>query len=461
MIITISIVHYTNIFTNTPEHSFIRLLYLIPIILGAYKYGFRGAIIISLVISLIYSPHILLSFDFGINTKNKLFDIVLFFVIGIVSGILVERKNLRIKMMEDDLRKYMIMEKYTNSIIESIKTGVVVVNNDMFITIINQEAKEILGVSEECIGRNFMEVFHCCDNIKDKVSSSINNNRSVENIDIIVEEYHKDIRMNLYPLTLNSSNKGIVIIIDDITELKKMQQHIQRNDKLAALGELSSGIAHEIRNPLAIIKAIEQTMKKELSDNDDAIRELEIIDEEVERANRIVKSLMTFAKPGKNTVKRDSINMLLDEVILIINKYAIQRNVKIFVSKEAVVWVNMDRELLKQAIINIVFNSVDAMPKGGKLEISARLECDKWLKIIFEDNGIGIEEQNVSNIFNPFFTTKENGTGLGLSIVHRIIEEHKGIINVYSKPGEGTRFEILLPIDKEDIRQNEENFNSR
>ena len=460
LIIVISTVHYATASISSPEHSFVRLLYLIPVVLGAFKYGFKGSVLIAIIISLIYAPHILLSFDFSLDTINKLLDILLFFTIGTISGAMIEKRNIRIKTLEDDIRKHKMLDTYTNSIIQSIKSGVVVVNNDMFITIINQGAMDILNIADRCIDGNFMEIFKCCTDIRDKVSKVLNNNIPLENIDISIDENKRFISLSIYPLTLNSTNKGLVIIIDDVTEIKKLQQHIQRADKLAALGELSTGIAHEIRNPLAIIKAIEQTMKNELKHNKEAIKELEIIDEEVERANKIVKSLMEFAKPRRNQMAVDSISELLDEILLIMNKYAAQRNVDFEISKSTLDSIAMDRELLKQAFINIVFNAIDAMPKGGLLRVTTSSEGGKWLKIIFADNGAGIEARNIKKIFNPFFTTKDTGTGLGLSIVHRIIEEHSGIIDVYSNYGEGTRFEILLPIDRKDSVHNEENLDS-
>lgn len=450
-IVGISIIHYLYGYKDVPYHSVYRLLYTVPIIMGAYKYGFRGGVLVALIVGLVYSPHILLAVNFSSPTINELIDVFFFFSIGMVTGILFERKNRELEDIKGSLARYILLEKYTNGIIESIKSGVVAVNNDMFITIINQGATDILGIDENCIGQSFLETIVCCEQVKTKAIESIRQNKIIENIEIDVKIANKEtnIRVNIYPLNLENMNKGLVMIFDDVTELNKLQKHVQRNDKLVALGELSTGIAHEIRNPLAIIKAVAQTMRGEVERSTEAVRELEIIDEEVERANRIVKSLMDFAKPSKNEMAVCSVDTIVQDVIAITSKYIKQSEVTINCCIEKIPEIVASKELLKQAFINLIFNATDAMPGGGELTIAVKTLDHQWIQIIFQDTGIGIEESNIKKIFNPFFTTKEEGTGLGLSIVHRIVEEHNGVIDVFSKIGEGTRFELLLPIDKE------------
>ncbi|KXG73941.1 two-component system sensor histidine kinase NtrB [Thermotalea metallivorans] len=450
-IIGISIIHYYTGYEETPYHDFYRFLYTIPVIMASYKHGFQGGIIISIVASFIYSPHILLSLRLELQTVNKLLDIFFFFAVGSTTGILFERKNMICIKKNEELSRYVILEKYTNSIIQSIKDGVIAVNNDMFITIMNQGAKDIFHIDESCIGQHFFEVLACCCSIETQIIESMEKNKVIENIDLEIKTSHgeSNLRINLFPLTFENMNKGLVIIFDDVTEINKLQQHIQRNDKLVALGELSTGIAHEIRNPLAIIKAVAQTMKGELKNYPEAFRELEIIDEEVERANKIIKSLMDFAKPNRNETELYSFNTLLQEVLTIAGKYISQNNVLVRFSTEEIPEIVVSKELLKQAFVNLIFNAVEAMPKGGELTISTRLWENKWIKIAFQDTGIGIEEDHLKKIFNPFFTTKDEGTGLGLAMVHRIVEEHNGVINVMSKLGEGTTFEIFFPIHGE------------
>jgi two-component system, sporulation sensor kinase E len=452
LIIVISLLHYFGGGKDLPLHSFYRLLYYIPIILAAFNFGFRGGVFASLAVSLIYSPFILLTLrSFNAQTINEFLDIVLFFAVGIITGTLVEKKNLSLKRLDEELNRYIFLENYTNSIIESIKSGVLAVNSDMLITMANQGSKIMLGVEGDCIGQNFIEAFACCGSVTNKIKMSFKNDKPSDSIELTVKikDTEKDIRINTYPLNFGSVKKGLVIIIDDITEVKKLQRELMRSEKLAALGELSSGVAHEIRNPLGIIKAIEQTMKKELEGNQEAIKELEIIDEEVERANKVVKALMEFGRPAKGEKIIYSMDYVVEDVLTVANKYITQHKVNVRYNKSGDSSCIIDKELIKQAFINIIFNAVQAMPDGGELTISILNVHGLFVKIIFEDTGTGIKPENLDKIFNPFYTTKEEGTGLGLSIVHNIIKDHNGTISVFSKEGIGTKFEIALPIRME------------
>lgn len=451
LIIVISLLHYFGGGKDIPLHSFFRLLYYIPIILAAFNFGFRGGVFASLAVSLIYSPFILLTLrTFNAQTINEFLDVVLFFAVGIITGTLVEKKNISLNRLDEELNRYIMLENYTNSIIESIKSGVIAVNSDMLITMANRGSKRLLGVDGECIGQNFIEAFTCCESVANKIKMSFQTDKPSDSIELTVniKGREKDIRINTYPLNFGSIKKGLVIIIDDVTEVKKLQKELMRSEKLAALGELSSGVAHEIRNPLGIIKAIEQTMKKELEGNREAIKELEIIDEEVERANKVVMALMEFGRPTKGEKTIHSVDSVIEDVLTVANKYIMQHKVNVIFNKTDDTTSFIDKELIKQAFINIIFNAVQAMPDGGKLTISTFNVQGLYIKITFEDTGTGIKPENLEKIFNPFYTTKEEGTGLGLSIVHTIIEDHNGTISVSSKEGFGTKFEIMLPIRK-------------
>lgn len=448
MIAVISVLHIKSGASNSSLHQFYKFLYIVPVVIASFKYGFKGGTITALLISMIYSPHKLLSFSFKGESLNELLDILLFFAIGILTGILVEKKNLAVLAIDNQLKKYVILENYTNSILESIHNGIIAINKDYLITSMNIAAKNILGVTNESIGKNIMDVFPIDEDLVQMINRIMISRESIKNIEGTIFINNKEVmfEMGVYPLSLEKKNKGLVVIIEDITEIRKIKQQMQRNDKLAAVGELATGIAHEIRNPLAIIKMIEQTMRSELKDNQDAIHELEVIDEEVERANKVIQSLMEFGKPNKNEKNIYSINEIIEDVLIIVNKYTSQYQTEILFNKTDVPRAELDKEQLKQAFVNLIFNSVDAMPMGGNLYIATEYVPDKWIKVVFQDNGEGIADENLDKIFSPFFTTKDEGTGLGLSIVHRIIEDHQGIIKVNSIVGEGTYFEMLFPI---------------
>ncbi|WP_318507353.1 PAS domain S-box protein [Bacillus sp. T3] len=369
LILSIAALHSYSSSSNSTLHQFYKLLYFVPVILASFKFGFRGGTVTALIISIIYSPQKLLSFSFTGETISELLDILLFFAIGIITGILVEKKNLAILTIDNQLKKYIILENFSNSIFESIHNGIVSINKDCLITSLNTGAKNILGVNNDCIGTNILEMFPTRDDFETIIWTVMETGEPLINIEkhLYIKNEEVTIELGVYPLSLDNKNKGLVIIIEDITEIKKIKEQMQRNDKLATVGELATGIAHEIRNPLAIIKMIEQTMRSELKENKDAIVELEIIDEEVERANKVIKSLMEFGKPSKNEKNSYSLNEIIEDVLIIVNKYTSQHNVKVCFNRSDIPYAELDKEQLKQAFVNLIFNAVDAMPNGENL----------------------------------------------------------------------------------------------
>jgi signal transduction histidine kinase len=225
-----------------------------------------------------------------------------------------------------------------------------------------------------------------------------------------------------------------------------------RKDKLAAVGELSAGIAHEIRNPLGIIKSSAEMLRSKIK-NKLAIgsmdhRLAEVIVEESNRLNNIIINFLTFARPQSPHFEKCNIPNMLDDSLSIINSQNSFEESKITITKSYLPnlpIIYADRHLLHQVFLNILFNACQAMPDGGSLRISTRHHSHS-VEISLQDTGEGISVENQKKIFDPFFTTKEDGVGLGLSIVHRIIEAHKGNIKVESEPGEGTKLVLTLPV---------------
>lgn len=446
LIIAITILHYLGGDYHSPIHDFYKLLYLFPIILSGLFFGFKGGVITSVISSLFHSPFVLLTLS-AIRSDNyyDFLDIIIFLSIGMITGIFSQKKDQRLSEFEFELNRQKLLENYSNNVIESIKSGVVAVNNDSLITMINKSASKILNCGEQyCIGQAIGEILPQC---KSYIDFSLNENKIQENIELDLSNSGRKyiIKMGIFPLNFESVSKGLVVIIEDITELRSLQSQILRNEKFTALGELSAGIAHEIRNPLAIIKAIGQTMRQEIPDHPEIVKELKIIDEEVERANKVVKELMEFGKPPKNEFAACSINEILKEVLTISNKYLSLHNIDIKFVENNTSQIWADKAQLKQAFINIIFNGTQAMLKGGTLTISTSDQNGHYVKTVIEDTGEGIPEENLERVFYPFFTTKDQGTGLGLSIVQRIIEEHRGIITIRSKEKQGTIVEILMP----------------
>ncbi len=242
--------------------------------------------------------------------------------------------------------------------------------------------------------------------------------------------------------------------------LLQKDAQIRRADRLSALGQLSAGLAHEIRNPLGAIKGSAEILQDDYPPGHPKTEFFSILLREVDRLNDVVTNFLSFARPAALRSGPVEVTLVLSALEGLISGKARVNRVQIFTSfHEGPSRLTADETLLKQAFLNIMLNALEAMPEGGDLTISTRLvssqevggpaptERPEWLEIVFDDTGPGIPEDHLGRIFDPFFTTKKDGTGLGLAITYRIIEDHHGTIRVFSQPGKGTTFVVRLPLE--------------
>lgn len=233
-----------------------------------------------------------------------------------------------------------------------------------------------------------------------------------------------------------------------VAEKEKLEEELRRSERLAALGRLVAGVAHELRNPIGIVKTTTQLMEQELSDIPTALEYTKVIKEQVERQNRVIKELLDFGRPSKPIIEAVSINSILRKVLTFTEPMLRQHQIDLELSLASnlpAAWV--DGEQIKQVFVNLIINAIQAMPEGGKLTISSFTQKE-YVCIAFNDTGRGIPPGELKNIFDPFYTTKDSGTGLGLSISHQIVSLNKGIIDVESG-SKGSTFTVKLPIPKE------------
>lgn len=237
-------------------------------------------------------------------------------------------------------------------------------------------------------------------------------------------------------------------VLERTEEIKRIHSQLFRSEKLASLGKLAAGVAHEINNPLTGILTNSSLLLEDLEKTDPRRDDIEIIVKETIRCREIVKRLLDFAKQTKPQKKSTSVNTLIDNIILLVRNQTSFRNIVIEKNlAEDLPDILSDTDQIQQVFINIILNSAEAMVKGGTLTIRSRLSNNKeFIQIEFSDTGPGIPEANKERIFDPFFTTKEHGTGLGLSISYGIIEQHGGTISVESMAGKGATFIIQLPV---------------
>ncbi len=246
----------------------------------------------------------------------------------------------------------------------------------------------------------------------------------------------------------DGKNIGAVTILRDLREIRELQEKVRRSERLASLGRLASGIAHEIRNPLSSIKGFAQYFQGKLKPPSQDRGYADIMIREVERLDRVIAGLLDFARPQEPHPEPVSIGEILDHSLKLLQsdlqskEVGVERNYD-----DGDINLNIDRDQITQAFLNIFKNSLESMEMGGKLRISLGLNRDKTtVEIRVSDTGCGISRENLSRVFDPFFSTKKKGTGLGLAITMKIIENHRGEIGVDSTEGKGTTFRVLLPL---------------
>jgi len=240
------------------------------------------------------------------------------------------------------------------------------------------------------------------------------------------------------------------VLKESLGKLEAAEESLRRKDRLAALGEMSAGIAHEIRNPLGVISSSVQLLDRKMAAPAAGVRQLlDIIEEETTRLNALITDFLTFGRPSAPLRQRFDAGGLVLREVAHVGGLAEEKEISITtLLPEAEAFVTADPDMIRQVLLNLLLNALEATEAGG--EIRVRLEMkDGSCLLEVADSGCGIPEENLSKVFNPFFTTKEKGTGLGLANVHKIVEAHKGEISVRSSPGEGTAFSVRLPEGKE------------
>jgi signal transduction histidine kinase len=230
-------------------------------------------------------------------------------------------------------------------------------------------------------------------------------------------------------------------------DLRKAEAQLIRSEKLAALGQLAAGIAHEIRNPLTSINILIQSTMQKLPSEDPQREDFKVIEEEIHRMNEIIDHFLQFAKPASPHLERTEITSIFEETLQLLRPQ--MEKLQIFIEKDfqSLPLITIDNEQVKQVILNLLMNAIQAMPGGGQLRLGGEVSKDgQWIILSIQDSGVGIPSEDMDKLFDPFFSTKEGGMGLGLSIAHRIIDQHHGKIEVESVPGKGTLFTVGFPI---------------
>jgi two-component system sensor histidine kinase PilS (NtrC family) len=380
-----------------------------------------------------------------IGLVSTYFHLTGFLLVAILSGYLSERFRTAGRELGESERSLRILRNLHENIIQSLTSGVITLNLDGKIISANRTGLEILGISGEdkILGNDlgqFMTGLHLEDLVSKKREQMLYTTPDGGMVTLGFSS--SDLK------DTDDKTHGYIIIFQDLTEVKELEDRLRTSEKMALLGQLAAGLAHELRNPLSAISGAVEILSSDVKPTEDNLRLVRMASQEVERLNLLVEDFLILTMPIQKLTTLVDLGRIVNDTVESFAKTIRRGNIEIINQVENGIYVQADSYRLKQAVWNLLLNSVDAMPIGGLIIIKSKTE-ENNVVIEISDEGKGIDENFISRIFDPFFTTKEVGTGLGLAIVQKVIEGYNGNINVVSSRGKGATFVITLPRFKE------------
>ena len=371
----------------------------------------------------------------------------------------LENANTELRRGFEDLTD---LKSYTDNILASLTTGIVTVDLEGRVVTLNPAAELMTGFfAGEVRGRYCTEVFAHTPDLAELLMETLASRVAVPGVTLTLRRRNgraMPVELSAAPLRGGESKElGVIGVFRDLTRVRQLEDRLRRSDRLAAIGELAAGLAHEIKNPLTSLLTFSRHLARRFEDPDFRQKFLSVVPRELERINTIVERLLELARPARLTFKPLRLPALLERVLELYGDRLEAQSISVvrdWRRDVPVVWV--DQEALYRALVNLVANALDAMPRGGRLTLrvawsdaetlaSARAGTRR-VAVEVEDSGTGIEPADLDRIFNPFFSTKEGGTGLGLALTQKIVEDHGGSIDVRSGLGAGALFRIVLPL---------------
>ena len=467
--------------TGGIESTF-SFLYILTIINAAIMLYRRGGMLIASASSILYGalldlqyfgivypfsprPSAIISYTSGYYFYTILMNIAAFYIVAFLSSYLAEelrRSSVKLQAKQYDLDQ---LELLNRNIVQSINTGIITLDNSLKVTYVNRAAENISGLnSQEMEGREIGEIF---PEIKSFLRPRVLS-RDAQTTKPSRDEFRfrrrdgATIHLGFSQSTLKDPHGrefGLILIFQDLTELRRMEEQVRRMDRLAVVGELAAGIAHEIKNPLASLSGSIQVLRDELHLEPVHRRLMEIVLREAERLNALVYEFLLFSKPGRAAEGSVDVNQVINDTLVVLqNSPEMAKTIQIRKVLTSDLRIRIDPQQLQQVIWNLMLNAVQEMKGGGTLAIATAVHSGtdgsegekRFGRISISDTGPGIPPEDQDKIFDPFFTSKETGTGLGLTIVHRIVENYQGKIFLRSDRQDGTTFVLDFPLSEEE-----------
>ena len=348
---------------------------------------------------------------------------------------------------------------YNEILLQNLTTGVVAADADGHVTVFNQEAAQIAGLNTNGGERTVNDL---PAPLRDIIQTTLTSGERQEDREVGLAGGTFARASSAIFRGQGGELLGALMVVTDITALKRLELQIRRSDRLASLGTLSAGMAHEIKNPLVSIKTFAQLLPERYHESDFRETFSGLIVHEIDRIDSLVNQLLRFARPAKPLLRPMHAHEILEKTLRLVQHRLYQKEIKVTQRWNAPVdTIRADGDQMEQVFLNFFLNAMDAMKRGGELTVSTETrsggslvtrllpedgERNEALHISIRDTGEGIKKEDIARVFDPFFTTKDFGTGLGLSVVHGIIEEHGGQIEVESELAKGTSFHIFLPL---------------
>jgi two-component system, NtrC family, sensor histidine kinase PilS len=464
------------------KDSFFPIAYIFSIIGSSFIFYKRGAYFSASLSSLLYGLLLLLQLHQWINPlgeppvydASQIFHSLIlymaaFYIVAFLSSTISEELKSKKKELIQKQEDYDQLETFNRNVIQSLDSGLLATDLNGRINFLNRTAEKILNRSGEEL--RDVSIFDLFPNIQGMVEQvqrkALDPSPDYQRYETLFADREGNkiyLGFSISPLTgPDGSLIGHTLIFQDITKFKEMEDQMKRVDKMAALGVLASGMAHEIRNPLAALSGSIQMLKSDLVLDQSQQRLMEITLRESERLNALITDFLLFAQPPQTNKIPCEIWKVIEETLeMFRHSPGFHEGIRIVRQPPPeIVRARLDPDQMKQVFWNLLINASQAMSDGGEISIQLLKEADpfrvrsfhlssernglEWMRISITDSGNGIPPQEKEKIFEPFFTTKERGTGLGLSIVHKIVENHNGVIKVESEMGKGSTFTIYMP----------------
>jgi PAS domain S-box len=403
-------------------------------------------------------------FTAGYVFSRIIIYILSFYLIAFLAIFVVEQEKKTRTLLQEKETAFDQLDLLHRSIIESVDTGILTINLRGQVKSFNRAAEEITGYSfAEVEDKNIVDLFPEYGDLLENIHTGGHPYSQQSRVEMYIESHEKN------PLTLGCSVSflndgtekriGDILVFQDLTAIKKMELILEKNRRLAFIGEMAAGLAHEMRNPLASISGSIQVLHKSLLLNETDERLMQIILRGKDQLESFMRDFLLLSRPTPGIPEMIKITDIIEDILESIRYLPDWRDdIQVIKSlQDHLPFIRANKTEIRQLIWNVLMNAIQSMPNGGRVTIetgkdTTDISAGQFLEIKISDNGQGIMENDLGKIFEPFYTTREKGTGLGLAIVNRIVEGHAGKIKVDSRSGEGTTFMIWLPCLQEEAR---------